>query len=172
MLEDLLTKNKAAILKRWFELAVEVYPLDTQKFVKTHKDPFTNPVGACIAGGTEKIFDLLVRGVDCRSEESCQAMDKILRIRAVQDITAAEAVGFVFFLKKAVRETLAKEIRQQQLAEELAEFETRVDSMALVAFNVFMRCREQLYEMKANEIRNRTGRMLERVCRKYGISYE
>ena len=99
-------------------------------------------------------------------------MDKILRIRAVQDITAAEAVGFVFFLKKAVRETLAKEIRQQQLAEELAEFETRVDSMALVAFDVFMRCREQLYEMKANEIRNRTGRMLERVCRKYGISYE
>jgi hypothetical protein len=172
MLEELLTKEKTSILKRWFELAVEVYPPETQKFLKNHKDPFTNPVGACIVGGTEKIFDLLVRGVDCRSEESCRSMDKILRIRAVQDVTAADAVGFVFLLKKAVREALDKEIRQQHLAEELSEFEARVDGMALVAFDVFMQCREQLYEIKANEIRTRTGRMLERVCRKYGISYE
>jgi len=172
MLEDLLTKKRTSILKRWFELAVEIYPPDTQKFLKVHKDPFTNPVGACITGGTEKVFDLLLQRIDCRSEECCLCMDKVLRIRAVQDITAAQAVGFVFLLKRAIRETLDKEIRQNQLAEQLSAFEARIDSMALVAFDVFMQCREQLYEIKANEIRNRTGRMLERVCRKYGISYE
>jgi hypothetical protein len=172
MLEDLLINKKTSILRRWFELAVGVYPSDTQKFLKTHKNPFTNPVGACITGGTEKIFDLLLQGVDCRSEECCLCLDKVLRIRAVQDISAAQAVGFVFLLKRAIRETLDKEIRQNQLAEQLLAFEARIDSMALLAFDVFMQCREQLYEIKANEIRNRTGRMLERVCRKYGISYE
>ena len=45
-----------------------------------------------------------------------------------------------------------------------AGFEERVDRAALAAFDVFMECRETLYQAKANEARRRYG-ALERTGR-------
>jgi len=45
---------------------------------------------------------------------------------------------------------------------DLSILEARIDEMALLAFDVFMRCREQLYEIKVNEAR-RSVSVLDRV---------
>jgi hypothetical protein len=45
------------------------------------------------------------------------------------------------------------------------DLEDRIDEMALLAFDVFMRCREQLYEVRANEARRRLS-ILERAHEK------
>jgi len=168
MLEKFLAANKATILKRWFELILDTYPPDSRKFFGTQKNRFSNPVGANLSEGLEGLLDGLVHGVDSESEAFSDFLDKIVRIRAVQEFSPANAVGFIFLLKTAVRENLAKEIHDQRMLEELLEFESRIDGLALVAFNIYMQCRETIFEMRATEIRSRVSRILERACQKYG----
>ena len=44
-LDKLLSQNKTALVKRWFDEVVRTYPVDTATFLKQQKDPFANPVG-------------------------------------------------------------------------------------------------------------------------------
>jgi hypothetical protein len=147
---------------------LETYPPDSRKFFATQQNRFANPVGANMSEGLEGLFDRLVLGVDSESDSLSDYLDKIVRIRAVQDFSPANAVGFVFFLKTAVRENLAKQTQDNKLLQELLEFESRIDGLALLAFNIYMQCRETIFEMRATEIRSRVSRILERACQKYG----
>ena len=79
-------------------------------------------------------------------------LDGIVRIRSVQAMSPREAVGFVFLLKDVVRETLAREIGEGGLDKELRTFEDRVDRVALMAFETYMRCREDLFNIRIRSI--------------------
>jgi hypothetical protein len=92
-------------------------------------------------------------------------LDGIVRIRAVQDFTAGQAMAFLFVLKKVVREALQDEIQSCPDGDGLAAVEGRIDEMALLAFDLFMKCRERIYEIKANEAKRRIY-VLERM---YGV---
>jgi hypothetical protein len=171
-LEDFLVSKRTAILERWFELTVDTYPADSRKFISARGDRFANPVGASLSKGLEGIYDVLVKSGGAEPHEFVTFLDEIVRIRAVQDFSPANAVGFVFLVKKAVREALGKEIRETRLSEQVVAFESKIDSLALLAFNIYMQCREKLFEIRATEIRNRTSRILERACQKYGAPHE
>lgn len=172
MLEEFLTNNKTAILERWFELTVDTYPADSRKFLNNLRDRFSNPVGASISKGMEGIYELLLKSPVAEPHEFVNFLDEIIRVRAVQDFSPANAVGFVFLLKKATREALGKEMREKRVFEEVSAFEARIDDLALLSFNIYMHCRERLFEIRATEIRNRTSRILERACQKYGMPQE
>ena len=92
-------------------------------------------------------------------------LDPIVRIRAVQDFSPAEAVGFVFLLKRVVRQELGGEIRQNRAESQLLDFESQVDDLALKAFDLYMLCREQIYQLRAREIKNQTFTLLEQATR-------
>ncbi len=49
------------------------------------------------------------------------------------------------------------------MAEELVIFESRIDAIALHAFDSFMKCREKIYEIKTNETKNMTFRLLQKA---------
>jgi hypothetical protein len=172
ILEEFLVSNKTAILERWFDLTVATYPADSNKFIKSKGNRFANPVGASISEGLEGVYDLLVKPGGAEPHEFVTFLDTIIRIRAVQDFSPANAVGFVFLLKKAAREALGKETPGSRLLEQIVAFESRIDSLALLSFNIYMQCREKLFEIRATEIRNRTSRILERACQKYGMPQE
>ena len=87
----------------------------------------------------------------------------IIRIRAIQNFSPSQAVAFVFFLKTVIRDALEGEIRQSGIKEELLIIETRIDQLALLAFDQYMACREKLYDLKANELRRQTHRLLQRA---------
>ena len=99
-------------------------------------------------------------------------MTKSFEIRAIQDFSPAEALVFVFFLKNAVREKLAPHVEEYKLFEELLTFESKVDRLALLAFNIYVQCRESLYDVRVAEIRRRSSRILERASQKYGMPEE
>lgn len=172
MLKDLLVSKRWAIEKRWMDHILDSYPKDTRDFLKSQSNRFANPVGASIAGFVEKLYDWLIQGVDSQPEALCSSLDEVIRIRAVQDFCPADAVGFIFLVKPAIRETLHSEIVKQNLFEELFSLEARIDSIALLAFDIYVQCRERIFDLKANEIRRRTSRMLERVCHKYGMPFD
>jgi hypothetical protein len=160
-LKNLLAQKKAVIVKQWFGRVIETYPPDTTKFLKRQKDPFANPVGRTIYHGLETLLEQLVKGIDHKALESC--LDPIIRIRAIQNFSPSQAVGFIFFLKEVIRTSLYKKIAQEQLDDELLSFETQIDELSLIAFNLYMKCREKIYEIKANEMKNRTFKAFERA---------
>jgi len=171
-LMELLQQRRSSIVKRWTELVFDTYPADTGKFMRSVGNAISNPVGATIKDGVEKLFDWLVSGEKSEPESLCMFLDNIVRIRAVQEFSASTSIGFVFLVKTAVRELLHKEISRQRLFEELMDFDRRIDDLALLAFDNYCRCREQLHQIRAAEIRNRTSRLFEMVCKKYGMPSE
>lgn len=160
-LNDLLVQRKTTIVKKWFAAAIETYPPDTAKFLKNQKDPFSNPVGRTIYNGLEGLFNDLLKETDHEAMRSL--LDPIIRIRAIQNFSPAQATGFIFFLKDVIRENIQDEGFETQGFNELLLFESKIDDLGLIAFNLYMKCREKIYELKANEMRNRTFRAFERA---------
>ena len=88
----------------------------------------------------------------------------MIRIRAVQNFTPSEAVAFIFQLKKIVRHALGSELLLRTgITEELVAFESAVDDLALFSFDLYMQCREGIYEIKAKEATNMTFRLFQQA---------
>jgi len=160
-LNDLLARRKTRIIKDWFALAVETYPPDTASFLKRQKDPFANPVGRTVSLGLEALFNELLKEMDY--EIITSFLDPIIRIRAIQNFSPAQAVSFIFLLKKAIRENIKKEPLEEQFFNELLLFESKIDQLVMIAFNLYMECKEKIYDLKANEMRNSTYKAFKRA---------
>ncbi len=163
-LRELLSDKKASILKRWFDLIASSHPAGTPPFSRP-RDEFSDPEGHTVSRQIEALYhELLQDRMD--SEKVCASLDGILRIRAVQELSPGQAVGFVFMLKEAIAEELAGEIEKGQLMRQWLEFESRVDRLASLAFDMYTQCRERICELRVNEIRadrDMALRLIERV---------
>lgn len=153
-LANLLEQKKTAIVRNWFDLVVQTYPADTSRFLKTQKDPFANPVGKTVRHGLEALFDILLKGLD--PETISSFLDPIIRIRAVQDFSPSQAVSFIFSLKQIIRNSLESELRDELIWTELLKLELTIDELGLIAFDIYMECREKIYQIQANEMKTRT----------------
>ena len=158
---ELLGRKKSAILDRWFNLVVEAYPADTQRFLKKQKSRFGNPVAQEISQGIEGVFDQLVKGAE--GEAISPFLDRIVRVRAVQELTPAQALEFIFGLKRVIREELAGSLAGGPFPAELVEVEARIDRLALLAFNLYTGCKEQIFQLRVDEVKNRVGALLRRA---------
>lgn len=159
-LQDLLSEKKAVIIQGWFDRILDAYPPDTSNFLRKQENRFANPVGHALAQGTEEIFNELLGEFD--PERISPFLDNIVRIRAVQDFTASQSVSFILPLKRVIREVLGAEISGVS-PEELSGLDSKIDEMTLLAFDLFMGCREKLYDIRANEMKKMTYRLLERA---------
>ena len=155
MFADELAAQRDAVLDRWIESVIDSYPEQTATFLKEQPNRFANPVGAHLREGLTLIVDGIVAGGN--PDELRQALDLVIRVRAVQEMTPAAAVGFIFDLKSIVREVFAD---GHSIPE---EFDRSIDRLGLVAFEVYMKCREQLWSIRAEEIRNQSLGILERM---------
>jgi hypothetical protein len=162
--KDLLSKNQLTILKRWFDLILETYPADTAALMRKDRNQFTNPVGSTISQEIEVLYKGLLEGKN--SEGLSASLNSILKIRSVQDFSPSKAVGFIFLLKKAMEETLKREIREEPIREEWLKFLSRIDELALRAFDIYMDCREKICEIRINQAKSEKEmafRMIERM---------
>lgn len=157
----LLEEKKSAILARWFDLVLETYPADTHRFLKKQKSRFGNPVAHEISQGIEGIFDQLIKGGE--EEAISPFLDRIVRVRAVQEFTPAQALGFIFGLRSVIRQELAGSLAGGPFAAELADFDGRIDRLALLAFNIYVGCKEQIFQLRVDEVKNRVGALLRRA---------
>jgi hypothetical protein len=150
---EALAARKDAIVNEWLTHTLQTYPEHTSKFLSKEKDPFRNPVGHTLRETLSALFDRLVEDTDAATLS--RLLDPIVRIRAVQDFSAGQAVGFIFLLKQVIREAMGDETHRGLSAEGLAALEARIDEMILLAFDLFMKCREQIYEIKVSEVKRR-----------------
>ena len=120
-LNDLLVKKKSEILNTWLDKLMESYSSDARRFFRKQKDPFANPVGTTLKRELENLYDFLVKEWDTNQISSI--MDRIIRVRAIQDFTPSQALSFVFDLKTIIRDKLKKEIIGHDLQDEVLKME-------------------------------------------------
>lgn len=149
-----LTRKKSSIVNKWFDGIIATYPFDTAQFLANQKDPFANPVGQTNRKNLEAIYDQIISAADPNAVHDF--LDPIIRIRAIQDFTPAKAISWIFDLKDIIRDALALHAGDGQHLEELIRLERRIDQFGLLAFDIYMQCREKIYDLKANEMRART----------------
>jgi hypothetical protein len=160
-LKEHLHENRSAIVDQWFETLVGTYQEETRGPLRRQNAPFTNPVGFNTRQGLEGLFDGLLKGM--MPSETSRFLDGIVRIRAVQDFAPSEAVRFIFQLKNVVRNQPGETLKDQAMAAELLQLESSIDDLALFAFDLYMQCRETIYDIKAKEARSMTFRLLQKA---------
>jgi hypothetical protein len=156
-----LEKRKSAIVSKWFDEVAASYAPDAGRLLKKQRDPFSNPVGMSFRDGLSGLFDQVVHGID--REGALPFLDPLIRIRAVQAFTPSQATSFIFSLKTLLRRNYGKEICDQQLQEALVEIENRIDTLGFLAFDLFMECREKIYQLKTDTERNTIYRAFKRA---------
>ena len=128
------------LVEQWFTQTLESYPHLASPFLASEKDPFRNPVGHALRSGMAILLQEL-RG-NMNAANIAPALDSIVRIRVVQDFTPSEAVGFVFLVRSILRGTNPPRP---------AMIEAHIDQLALMAFDQYMKCREQIAQVRVNE---------------------
>jgi hypothetical protein len=158
-IEERLLRNKKTLAEKWFDLLAGTYPLETSRMLKKESGQFANPVGHTFKVALGEILDEFL-GAN-REEALVPLLDKIIRIRAVQDFSPSSSLAFIFGLKTLARQVLDAESASGEVEiGELSDFDDKVDALALFAFDVYARCRENLFEARMTEVKNRTRRLL------------
>lgn len=165
-LAQLIRDEKKAVVEQWYDMVLATYPAQTAKLWKASSDPFSNPVGQTTMRALSELTDHLLVWNDAAA--ICASLQPLVKIRAVQDFSPSKALAFVFSFKKVVRGLFAKAVAREKLDAELADLDSRVDNLALLATDIYVRAREDLYRMRLDEFK-RTHRML---FRKTGIMCE
>ncbi|MGE5327292.1 MAG: RsbRD N-terminal domain-containing protein [Deltaproteobacteria bacterium] len=146
--------TRQAIAGRWLAEIFATYPDQTAQFLIRERDPFRNPVGTALREAIPTLVDELFESTDAATV--ARALEGVIRIRAVQDFSASEAVGFIFLLKSAVGAEWPPETGMP------ADLDRRVDEIALAAFDLYARCREQVFEVRLREA-GRRSEMLQKI---------
>ena len=136
---------KEAIAELWLGRVLSTYPSQTAGFLAEQEDRFRNPIGHTLKEGLGILLDELLRGME--ADRVRAALDTIVQIRAVEDCPPGRALEFLFQLKPILRDHLPEA--------ELEMLYGRIDEMALVAFELYLKYRERIYQARANEARRR-----------------
>jgi len=155
-------KRRESVLSQWLEALFGAYAGETASFLKSRSDRFANPVGYTFKTEIGSICEQLFGEMD--REKLLPCVDRIVRIKAVQDFSPSQALDFVFVLKRIVRKELESEIAQNLIsAAELWELDARIDRLGLLAFEQYVACREKLYEIRMDELHRKTFKLLQRA---------
>ena len=138
-------QTREAIAEQWLARVLRTYPCQTAGFLKEEPDPFRNPVGHTLKQALGILLDELLLGMEAGRVRA--ALDSIVQIRAVQDCAPSRALEFLFQLKPILR-SLAP-------GPGLDLPDSRIDEMALLAFDLYMKYRERTFEARTNEARRR-----------------
>ncbi|SKA63032.1 RsbRD N-terminal domain-containing protein [Desulfobaculum bizertense] len=165
-LAELLTSRRDEILDRWFDLVVKTYPGLSSIFLKKD-NPWGNPVGVHLHSAITGIYDELLK--DEADDKLPAYIDEIVRIRAVQEYSPSEATAIILLVKHVVREQIKKQAKEEnvppsfELIQELWDFESHVDTVTLIAFDMYTKCREKLFEIRLQDSKQRFSGLLRRA---------
>jgi hypothetical protein len=148
-----MDSRRDRILEAWRDHVLATYAPQSERHLRGKR----GPIGEIIARCTSAVVDgFLARA----PRENLEAdLDELIRLRAVQEFSPTRSVGFVFALKDALREALSGDVG----TDDLAALDRRVDELALVAFDLFVRCREKVFDLRAKMMRDRAYMLMRRA---------
>ena len=155
-MQSVFKTGKDELVRQWTDAIFAMYPFESTGFLRTQKDRFANPVGHATEAAAALLYDA-VTGEDVDEKAMNLALAELIRIRAVQDMQPSQAIGVLFLLKPLLREFLAKLPAEEAKAAAAGcrEMEDRVDSLALLAFDLYMEDKTAMFRGRVAEIRHR-----------------
>jgi len=161
MLQERLCERREALTRSWTDAVLAAYPELGAAALAKEQDPFANPLGHAARSGTRAALGALLDGADAVLSAAC--LEGIIRIRAVQALRPSAALHFILLLKGILRAEAAGLTPTHEVAEELGRLEERIDAMALAAVDIYVRCREQVFELRVGESRRRVAWVVDRL---------
>jgi hypothetical protein len=153
-LQNHINEERKTISKQWVKSLLDDYPADASAIFMKLKDRFANPVGTNAVEALNKILDIIF---DFSTELSLTPeMEQLIKVRAVQNFTPEQSLGFIFRLKKILRDNFKKAKVLEKNIDTVLTIESRIDGMAIKLFNFYMQSREQVFNIRVNELK--TGR--------------
>jgi hypothetical protein len=149
-LAEAFRNHRDKIVDKWVEYTLSTY--SSSSFFIRERDSFANPVGGNIRAALGRLFPLLVRGAEVK--ELAEPLGQILAIRSVQEFSPSQAVAPLNAVKHITRDVFAADSERRHLVAELYDFEFAVDLAVLAAFDIYMDCRERLYQVRVAEIKS------------------
>jgi hypothetical protein len=145
-LKDLLADKRSVIIERWFKEALNPFPSEERSFLRRQKNEFANPVGATIRQVLDGLYDALLE--ETNPDQVASSLEPMIHVQAVQDFSPSRAVSFLPALKTIVRDETAKEIFEKNLVEGLWQLDAEIDQWILLAFDLYMGCREKIFRIR------------------------
>jgi hypothetical protein len=158
---DLLKERTDTIIERWGEAILSSYHPDAAALFQKQRDPFANPIGDSVRKGTRGVFEAILDGMDPEALHS--HLDEIIRVRAVQELHPSQALSFVFALKSIVREVIPELEAETRFHREVAELDGKIDRVALAAFDVYTECREEVSQLRINDVKRQVAWVFEKM---------
>lgn len=164
-LAEVLEQKRSLIQAMWTEAVIVSYPSESAKFIVENKNKFTNPLGYTLENS---INTICCNYLDTANVRECeQAIEALIRLRAVQDFTPSKAIGIMFDFKAIVLSEIRDMVESKDKFNEYLSIEKQIDRMTEYALNFYIECRERVNEIKANEVRQGFERMIIRLNSKY-----
>ena len=127
--------------------------------MRTRTDPFANPVGEMTNTMAVYLYDAAA-GENIDPEQLDDALNRFVRLRSVQDFSPSRGIGVIYVMKQFMREGLLEAFIREGLIEAYLEAESRIDTLALMAFDLYIASREALAEQRITEIRNKHSQVV------------
>jgi len=153
-------EKRADILKAWKGLLLDTYPEDSRRFLSKEKDHFANPVGSILFSELERLLDVILK---VKEEDVLEdPLEKIIKIRAVQDFKPSEAIGFIFELKGILRRCVG-DCPNSKESVELSQMDEIIDRVGLKALDVYWDVKRKLQDLRIAELKRQYERLLIRA---------
>lgn len=156
--EQPLAARREQAVKQWLNAVYAMYPFETSGFMRTQEDRFANPVGHVTRQAAGTLYDA-VTGADVEPKVVEAALAALTRVRAVQDLRPEQATGALFLLKPVLRELLLVDMLAAGGFQDFLDMESRVDSLALMAFAMYTADREVVFAERVAEQRRSTAQL-------------
>lgn len=147
-LAKVLRNNRKRIVEQWVDYTLSTYK--SSRFFRQEGDNFANPIGGVTKEALAELFLLLADNSE--PETFVKPIEKIVRLRAIQDFAPSQAVSPFHAVKHITRDILAKDSKHSHLINELYDFEFAVDMAVLAAFDIYLDSRERLYKVRLEEL--------------------
>lgn len=152
-----LIGDRKKILKEWYQEVLGSFPKQSHALISSNTDRFANPIGFTLNDAIAEIFSALVG--DKSLDEIAPALERIIKLRAIQGGRESAQLGFLLALKRIVRERCGAYSSGFSEVGALLEIEDRMDEILLRAYEIYVRSRELILELQVNEIKNKTHMM-------------
>lgn len=161
-LAEALRNYRKKIVGQWADYTLSTYT--SSKFFRKEGDKFANPVGGVTKEALAELFLLLSK--NAAPESFVAPIEKLMRIRAIQEFAPSQAIAPIHAVKHITRDILAADKERCHLISEreLYDFEFSVDMAVLAAFDIYMECRERLYSVRLEELRSGRNMYTDSKC--------
>jgi len=157
--EQYFKKNKQKLVEKWIAAVIATYPAESVKFFNNTKDPFANPVGSTIKRSIDLLFAQVVKKkMDTTAVK--EALDLIIRLRAVQEFTPSQAISFIFTIKHLFQKSLDKYRPDKDVDLFLEDVVSNVDELILFAVDIYGKYREKIYLLRINQAKESLKKLL------------